>query len=149
MPSEIKSTAAEEIRLRNHRAQLEQRNEMALREIEQSHAEDVRRTIENQAFQMDNLRRAYDVQISEEAEALEERLHRVRLNADERVAAEKKAGEAELEKLKSAHKQRLDEYRKNSEQQLEALRKQLQTSAETLHEKARKTAKREREVSGS
>jgi hypothetical protein len=49
--------------------------------------------------------------------------------------------------VKTAQQQKIEEYRKNSEVQLEKLRKQTQATADTLHQKARKLAKQEKEIS--
>jgi hypothetical protein len=143
--SQTKASTVDEVRLKNYRTSLQQRNDMEVRELQSKHDDEVQRVIENQTAQINELRQAYDVQISREAEALEESLHRIRMGNEDRIESEKQAAETEVNKIKTANEQRLSEYKKNSEAQMDALRKQLQASADQLHERARKAAKKERQ----
>src|SRR5437773_1724517 len=91
----LKSSTTEELRLRNYKDQLQQKNELELREMQARHDEELQRRIENHTAQTDELRRDYDVQISDEAEQLEERLHQTRMSNEERISTEKKSADAE------------------------------------------------------
>lgn len=142
MPSDVKATTADELRLRNYRTQLQRQHDLEVRELERKNADELQRLTEHSTTQLETLRQAYDVRISEEAESLEERLHQVRLNARERIAVEKEQAEEELRKTRTSHQQRLAEYKKNAEAQIDALRKQHQASAEAIHERSVKSAKR-------
>ncbi len=142
MPGEIASTQSDEIRLRNLRAQMQNRHDLQMREMEEKNQSSVQRLVENHTTQTEQLRNAFDVTISREAEALEQRLHEVRLHNDERIETEKQTGDQQLFKVKQANQQRIAEYKKNSEAQIESLRKQLQASAETLREQAKKQEQR-------
>jgi hypothetical protein len=93
------------------------------------------------------LRNAYTIEISKEAEVLEQRLHQVRTNGEVQVEAEKMANEKELAQTKNAHQKQLDQYKKNSEAQIIETRKQLQATTDSLHAQAKKSLKREREGS--
>lgn len=148
MSSSVKSSAAatqaDEIRMRTYRLQLQGRQEAEVKEIRERHVDEVQRLMDTHRNQLESLHRAYDVQISEEAERLEEQLHRTRLTNEERVNLEKKQGEDELSKLKLANQQRLDAVRKNGDLQIEKLRKELQATTEAIHHQAKKSARRER-----
>jgi hypothetical protein len=135
--------ASEELRLRNNQTQHQSQNELETREVQARHGDELQRLIENQTDRAQDLRKAYDVSISQEAENLEQRLHDTRLSNDQRVADEKRNEDNELNKLKTAHQQKVEEYKKSSESQLENLRKQLQAQTEQLHELARKSAQKE------
>jgi len=84
-----KSSSTEELRLKNYKSQVEARHEIDMRELEQKNAEDVQRLQENYVQQEAQLRNAYEVQISTEAEALDEKLQQTRFGNEERVGAEK------------------------------------------------------------
>lgn len=142
--SSYRAMSSEEIRLRNYRNQLEQRHEIAVRDILAHNADEIQKLTDNHTEQLNNLRHAYEVQISEEAEALEEKVHEIRLGNQGRVEMEKKTGDQEVEKMKSANKTKIEEYKKNADLQMETLHKQLQASSDALHEQSKKTAKREK-----
>ncbi len=146
MPSDIKGASAEELRLKNYRLQLQNRHELELRDIRDRQEDEVLRLHDNFNHQTETLRGAYDVQISAEAEQLEDRLQQLRISQAERVSTEKKVGDEEVAKLKAASSQQIHELRKNGEAQLTALRKQYQDAADALHKKVRKSAKRDQEV---
>ena len=146
MSSEIKSSTTDELRMKNHRTQLENRNELELRSLRDRHSDDVQRMMEAQAFQRDNIKQAYEVQISQEAENLEQKLHETRMENEKRVDDEKRVADQEVTKIKTMNQQQIQEYKKNSEAQIEALKKQYMATAEALHNKA-KQARRDQEVS--
>lgn len=148
MPPEIKAPPAgsDEYRLRNYRAQLASNNEAEIREMQAQHAEEVSRIQGTYKEAHELLGHDYDVQISQEAEALDEQLQKVHLSSQSRLEEEKHSADQELTKTKRANQQRIEEYKKESELKLDSLRKQFQASAEYLHEKARKTAKKDKEV---
>lgn len=129
--------------MRNYRSQLQEKAKAEVRELEARHHEEVMSLVENHVTQVEAMRHAYDVQISEEATRLEEQLQDVRVNADLRVGAEKRNADKELTKLQRAHQQRIEEYKKNSDEQLQKLRKELQASTKALHEQARKSGKKD------
>lgn len=145
MPSEIANSTTDELRIRQHRAQIQKREEMELRDKEARHQDAVQRLTDNQLDQLEKLKNAYEVRISEEAESLEQRLHEIRMSNEERIQAEKQAAEQELTKAKSANKKKIEEYQKNAEAQLDSLRKQYQASGDNLRKQARKTLKTEGE----
>lgn len=135
MPNEIASVQAEDIRLKNLRSQLENRNRSEIKEIQDRHEHDLYRLTTGEAETLENLKSAYDVQISKEAENLEARLAEVRQNNEERVLAEKKQGDAEVEKIKFQTQQKIDEYKKIGETQLERQRKEYASESSNLHER--------------
>jgi hypothetical protein len=140
--------ASEEMRLKTYLTHVQNRAELETRETEAKHGEQLQRLTENFQDRSKALKEAYDVQISREAESLEEKLHTTRMKNEERVETEKRAGEEEVAKVRTQQQQKVEEYRKNSEAQLDSLRKQLQASADALHEKARKSANREQKKEG-
>ena len=146
MPSEIKASTTDELRTKNYRAQMQQTADLETRELEAKHNQDIERLNSNFKDQYQDLKHAYDIAISQEAEALEEKLHQVRDSTDEKVSSEKKLQEDELTKIKTVNQQRIDEYKKNADAQLDQIRKQYQASSEDLHTKAKKDMKKEKEL---
>ena len=143
----MKNTTTEELRLRNYKASLQQKSEIDLREMQARQSDETQRITENHQMQMDDLKRAYDVQISQEAEALEEHLHKFREVGHERIENEKHSLDTEFDKVKTASQQKIDEYKKNSEAQLDKLRRETQASSDLIHDRGKKAlaAKREKE----
>lgn len=136
--------ATEELRMRNYRNQLKNHHNSEVREIEAQHEQTLQRTIENQSLQAEQVKSAYEVQISQEAEQLEERLHALRLKNEERLENEKRAQEAEFNKVRESYQARIEDYRNNAEAQIQALHKQHQESIAKLEERVRKqTAQKE------
>jgi hypothetical protein len=149
MPSEasnnLKSSTTEELRLRNYRASLQQKSDIENRELQARNVEEVQHLMDTHTVQMDELKRAYDVQISQEAEGLEEKLQKVRISGEDRVNLEKQVQEAELAKVKTSSQLKIEEYKKNSEVQIDKLRKDTQATTDLLHDKAKKATRKERE----
>lgn len=141
MPSEIKSFTAEDLRLRNYRSLVQQRHEMEMRDIEAKHGQETLDLTEQSKNQLNELRKAYDVQISREAEELEERLAEIRARKDEKIKEEEHQTETELSKARNSQQTRLQEYKKNAESQLDALRKQYQNATDNLNAQAAKNQK--------
>ena len=141
-----KNAYSDELRMQNYRSQLEKRNDMALEDLRVRYSEDTRTLSEDHVDRMTQLKKAYDLKISEEAEYLEDQLNSIRASARTRSEEEKRAGEEEINRLKSAHTARVEEYRRNSEEQLDKMRKEAKLQTEHLHEQTRKTAKKEKEL---
>src|SRR5438105_2839235 len=99
----IKATTTEDLRLRNYRTELNRRNEAEIREMDARHGENVAKLQESELAQLEQLKHAYEIQFSQEAEALEEKLRDLRAENDKRVDGEKKQGENELVKTRSMY----------------------------------------------
>lgn len=141
MPKEVASVQAEDIRLKNMRTQIENRNRNEVKELQDRLAMETERTITSHTATIQNLRGAYDVQISEEAENLENRLNAVRAANEERVEAEKKAGEAEVAKVKTMTQARVEEYKKIEDEKIAKIKKEVAAQSENLHEKEKRIAR--------
>lgn len=146
MASDVNGTSSEALRMKNYRLQMQSHHDAQVREIQDKNSDEVQRLIENHAYQMDNLRNAYNVQISEEAEAMEQKLHDVRLKNEERLKEEKRIADDAVNQSRSASQKRIEEYRKNSEAQLAVARKEQQMAADNLHAQTKKAARAKKEV---
>ncbi len=145
MGTEIKASTTDELRLRNYRSQLERRNDAEVRTLERKHADDMQRLMERGADQVKQLHDAYQVQISQEAGNMEDHLSQLRIESQKRLEEEKQRADAELQKLKTADRKKIEEFKRNSAARIDSLRKELQANEASLHEQARKNAKKERE----
>ncbi|MBC7385539.1 MAG: hypothetical protein H7301_05155 [Cryobacterium sp.] len=145
MPGEIGNVQADELRLKNVRTQIQNRHNSELREIQAQNGSETQRLVENQQEQLSNLKGAYEVQFSKEAENLGAHLQEVRTKNEERVIAEKKSGDQEVAKIQKANQEKIESYRKNGEAKLESARKDIQVQSDALHQReiqeARKAAK--------
>ena len=133
--------------MRNYRNQLEHQNEIELKDIENRYASELQKLHQTKILELDQLTKAYDVKISEEAEIMEDRLSTVHAESDKRITTEKQIGEDELKKVKLSNRQRVEDYKKYGELQLESLKKQIQADQAAMHDRAVKAAKKEREQS--
>lgn len=151
MPSDIKNStiAADEIRLKAYRTQLKHRHDNEVQETHEKHEDEMMRLAENFGHQRQMLQSAYDVAISREAEQLDANLEKIRTSSTEKVTTEKRAHEEELTKLKKANQERLEEYKKQSDIKLQRLQHESQMASEQIHAQMKKTAKREKGVSGT
>ncbi len=147
MPSDLRaSSASEEYRLSNYRAQLQSRHEAEMHALEERHSEEMAKTIAAQSEAKARLEKDFEVHISQEAGELEDKLAHVRQVSAERLESEKHRGEEELERTRRNNSDKIEQYKKNAESQLDALRKQSQASVDNLHEKTRKMARKDKEV---
>ena len=143
MPSDVSSLNMDEMRMRNAKTQLQNRHELEMHEIEEKNASETNRLLENHANQFETLRTAYDVQISEEAEGLAQRLHDIRLSNENKLNTEKRTTDEEVTKIKTANQKKIEDYKRTGESKMETLRKELQANAEAVHEMARRGARRD------
>ncbi len=137
------SLATEETRLKNYRSRLQYENEVELRNIESQHAQDLARLSTQFGDQMQGLRGAYEVKISQEAEQMDQKLRQFQAAKDQKLSEEKRLADVELSKLKAAHQDQIREFKKVSQNEYETLHKKLQASTHALHELARKSEKLE------
>ena len=145
MSSAIKNSTVEELKLKNTTAQLERRYDRKLREMEDQHMHDVRNVQESNEDQLRALRRAYEVRISQDAEALEEKLHAVRLSNQNQVTEAERTGTAELNQIKQANAMRLQAYKKNADDQLAKTQTEHQLASLKMHEQTAKAARQNRD----
>ena len=87
--SNMKAMSADEMRMRNYRAQVEARHEAEMREIELHNTDDVVKAQTADHEQMEQIKGAYDVEISKEAESLEGHLHDIREQNQERIPSKR------------------------------------------------------------
>lgn len=150
MAVDLKAATTDALRLQNYRARLQGDHETQVRELEERQLDSLNRIQENHTDRKESLVSAYNVEISKEAEQLEDRLTQIRAQNEQRVAEEKRIGDQELAKTKLSNQQRIDEYKKTAEKKLDAMRKELQANAENLRLQYKKSAKRQgQEVSES
>jgi hypothetical protein len=142
-PGMVRNLTSEELRMKNYQTQLERKNDAEVRDLQSRHAEDVRKELEAEENQLTEMRRAFEVQISKEAESLADRLEQVRGENERTVTDEKLNHQREMTRLKESHKAQLDEYRKQAEDSIERTRKESQATSETIRKQARKTERRE------
>ncbi len=145
LTSRANDASMDELRLTNYRARLKDQHETELRDIQGKHDGDVMRALEQHADLMETLKRDYDVQISAQAQELEDRLHAQRLSAEERLSAEKVAAEKELAKVRTLNQKQIAHYQKNANERVETIRKQEQDATASLHARARKYQPKETE----
>lgn len=137
----VNSSNFDESRLRNQRAQIEQKNEIETRELQSQHDVSLTRMLDQHAFLLENLRRAYDVQISKEAQNLDERLTATRAQHEEKINEVKRAGESEVIKIQNQSQKRIDDATKSGESKLEETRKHFQSASDVVQAQYKKHAR--------
>ena len=146
MAGSVKSSTQDEMRLQAYRQQLERQNQAELDDIELRHKHGVSNAIAAAANEIGQIPKDYEVQIPREAESLDEKLHRVQLESQDRVQVEQLTGDAEVANVQKANAERLTEYKKKGEMQIDSLRKQFQATDESMHEHSRKAGRKQMEV---
>ncbi|MFZ9596138.1 MAG: hypothetical protein ACO3A2_08685 [Bdellovibrionia bacterium] len=135
-----KALSIEEFRLKAYRNRIQADHESELRNMEAQHAQTVEKTTDRQRQQLDQLKEAYDVKISKEAEDLENQLHRIQLEKSEKLEQEKLKADAEINRFRTAHQDQVRQIQKNSQNELETLQKKLGEATQALHQQVKKTS---------
>lgn len=143
MSEDVKASTTDALRIQAHRASIERQGQADLRDLELKRRDELERTQTAMASEKAKFEKDYSVQISEEAERLEDALTQQRAANTERIAQEKRAQDAEFEKLRGNHQVRVNEYRLKTEKELAQIRKDLQVSTEKLYEQARKSQRKQ------
>jgi hypothetical protein len=149
MPNEVASRQAEEIRLRTMRNQIQTKHQAEVRDLQKQGEAEIQGVITTSQEMVQNLKSAYDVMISKEAESLEQKLGQVRANNEQRIATEKQQGDEEVAKIRANYQSRVKEYRKTGEAQVETVRKEVQAQTDALHDRAIKAERAEKFTSKS
>ncbi|MEO5969012.1 MAG: hypothetical protein ABIQ95_03725 [Bdellovibrionia bacterium] len=137
------SLVAEETRLKNYRDRLQYANEVELRNMEIQHSQDLARLSAHFGTEVDNLREAYEVKISQEAEQMDHKLRQIQSDKEQQLSEEKHQADVELNKIKTAHQDQVREFKKVSQGEIETLHKKFQASSSALHEQAKKSGIKE------
>lgn len=144
MPNEIASRQADEMQNRTLKNQTLAKHQSEMRDLHKTNEDEVQKIILSSQEKVVNLKGAYDVMISKEAESLEERLANVREANDERVNKEKLQGEEEATKTRAMYQDRVKEYKKQGEAKVDAVRKEAQAQMDSIHDRAIKSERAEK-----
>ncbi len=142
MSSNVKTVAFDDSQLRAYNQNLKQKYAVEKNEIEARGQNEIVDTVAQSQKKISEMRNAYEVQISAEAEHLDERLASIRQNNQKRIDEERQKNDIEYEKLRLANQKRIDEYRKNADVKLEEVRREYQEAMAQTHEQAKRQMKK-------
>ena len=123
----------DELRYKSYLGQIERDQEATIREKQDEHREHLTQLVTTQAEQSTALKKDYDVRISAEAEALENRLGSVRERNQAMVAQEKENGEMEAAKIHQHFVKRIEDEKQLGDEQIQKLQSYYKKSSEELH----------------
>jgi hypothetical protein len=126
-------SGADEIRYRSYLTQLERQQDAEIKDKENEHQNKVARLVTTESDQETELRKDYDVKISEEADLLDKRLTSVRERNKEMVMAEKSAGEDETAKTHAQYAQKVESQKKTGDDQIAKLQAYYKKAGDDLH----------------
>ena len=114
-----------EAQIRNSRYDLEQQQERDIQDRVEKHADRIQKLEAEHRKTLDDLREDFDVQVSAEAAALEERLQQIRNQNEEMLTQEKNWGDEELKKVKEHHHQSIEKAKEEADLRLLNQRQEL------------------------
>ncbi len=137
---------SDSIRYKNYLSQLERQQDAELRDQQDQHKEKITRMVDSHDHQEDNIKKDYQVQISQEAEALERKLALTRERNDILISQERSRGEKEADRIRTQYQQKIENERKLGDEQLSRMQEYYKKAAEEQHrqfakDKSRQTQK--------
>lgn len=121
----------------NFQTHVKQRKEAQVQsvdELEKEHIEEMKKMAEHFAKQRDEMKKAYEVEISRDAALYDEKLTDLRKSGEDRLKEEKTAQEKAFDGLQLRERAKIDSYRKNQEDIVTKLHEEYQTASESLNQ---------------
>ncbi len=120
-------------RYKNYLAQLERQQDAELRDKEDGHKEKLTRLISGHTTQESQIKKDYSVQISDEAEALENKLKLTRERNGILISQEREKGEKEADRIRTQYQQKIESEKKTGDEQLSRMQEYYKRAAEEQH----------------
>lgn len=134
---------SDSIRYKNYLSQLERQQDAEIRDHEDQHKEKVTRMVDSHENQESKMRKDYQVQISEEAEAMERKLALTRERNDILISKERSKGEKEADRIRTQYQQKIENERKIGDEQLARMQEYYKKAAEEQHRQFTKDQNRQ------
>ena len=128
----------DEIRYKNYLQQMERDQDATVKDREDQHRERLTNLISGHEDQTKSLKKDYDVKISEEAEALDQKLALIRERNQSLVSQEKQSGDLEAGKVHQQYEQKVDSEKKVGDEQIAKLQSYYKKASEELHKQYEK-----------
>ena len=123
----------DEIRYKSYLTQMERDQESQIKEKEDAHRERLSNLVVTNEDQTKNLRKDYDVKISEEAEALDRKLSLIRDRNQILANQERENGEREADKVHNQYAQKIEQEKKVGDEQIGRLQGYYKKASDELH----------------
>ncbi len=120
-------------RYQSYLSQMERQFETDVRDKEETHRDKVTRLINHQTGQQEQMRKDYDVRISDEAENLEKKLGLIRERNQILVNEERERGEREADKIRAQYQQKIDAEKVKGDEQLSRLQSYYKKASDDLN----------------
>ncbi len=128
----------DEIRYKNYLLQMERDQDSNLKDKELEHRERLTHLITSHDEQTQTLKKDYDVKISSEAEALDQKLAMVRERNQALVNQEHENGEAAASKVHQQYAQKIESEKKVGDEQISRLQSYYKRASNELHKQYEK-----------
>ena len=123
----------DEIRYKNYLLQMERDQDATVKDKENLHRDRLSQLITNHDEQTQSLKKDYDVKISSEAEALDQKLAMVRERNQVLVNQEHENGEMEASKVHQQYSQKIEPEKKVGDEQISRLQSYYKKASDELH----------------
>ncbi len=123
----------DEIRYRNYLTQMEREHDATIKDKEDDHKSQLQNVISQKEEQKAQIKKDYEVKISDEAEALEKRLNLIRERNQILSTQERELGEREADKVHHQYAQRIDQEKRTGDEQINRLQEYYKKASEDLH----------------
>jgi hypothetical protein len=140
--------SADSQRYSNYLTQLEKQQEADLREQEASHKEKITRLVDDHQAREGQIKKDYQVQISDEAETLERKLTLMRERNDILITQERERGDKEADRVRSQYQQKIDQEKRIGDEQLGRLQEYYKKAADELNRQHHRNQTREGQKGG-
>jgi hypothetical protein len=127
------SGGVDEIRYRSYLNQLERDQDAQIKDKEDTHREHLAKVVTTNDDQMQNLRKDYDVKISDEADALERKLSLIRERNGILSNQERENGEREADKVHNQYASKIEQEKKIGDDQISRLQAYYKRASDELH----------------
>lgn len=117
-------------RYQNYLAQLERQQDADVRDQEDQHKDKITRIINTHDTQQSQMKKDYEVQISDEAEAMERKLALTRERNGILISQERDKGEKEADRIRTQYQQKIEHEKKIGDEQLSRMQEYYKKASE-------------------
>lgn len=139
MSSTVKSANSDQQKMDYYLQSMKRKFESDARDLEQRNLQEIQTMMESHSIKLGQLRHAYDVQISKEAEQLESKLGELREAQKTQLTQAQLDAERQVGEARQQGKDRINEERMEGERRIAEIRKQQSETAQALEIQGRRS----------
>jgi hypothetical protein len=135
--------SSDSVRYSNYLSQLERQQDADIRDKEDLHKEKVTRMVDDHQSQESQIKKDYQVKISDEAEAMERKLSLTRERNNILISQEREKGEKEADRIRAQYQQKIEQEKKTGDLHLSRLQEYYKKAGEELQKQSNRSQIRE------